>query len=63
MIPNIDVTEYPEDGFAVLEDSHGKFIALRDSDEIIDLNTKPDVVMWPSSWNQSKQISEQQLRV
>lgn len=61
MTPSINVTEYPDDGFAVLEDSHGKFIALRDSDEIIDLNTKPDAVMWPNSWKQSPE--PQQLRV
>ena len=63
VIPSISVTEYPEDGFAVLEDSQGKFLAHRERDEIIDLQIKPDPVIWPTSWNQSQILLQQEFRV
>lgn len=36
-----NVVEYPEEGFAVLEDDNGKFLMFREGDDIIDI---PDSV-------------------
>lgn len=34
---SINVIEYPEEGFAILEDSAGKYLVFRDTDEITDI--------------------------
>lgn len=33
----IDVVEYPDEGFAILSDTNGRFLAFRDSLELVDL--------------------------
>jgi hypothetical protein len=41
------VVEYPEEGFAILEDEAGKFLAFSESDEITSLTyTEPPSVAW-----------------
>lgn len=32
-----DVVEYPEEGFAILSDSNGRFLAFRDKEDLIEL--------------------------
>ncbi len=32
-----NVVEYPEEGFAVLEDDNGKFLMFREEDDIVDI--------------------------
>lgn len=40
-----DVVEYPEEGFAILTDDHGKFLVFQESDEICALESDaPNVV-------------------
>lgn len=31
------IAEYPEEGFDILEDEHGRFLVMKDSDEVVDL--------------------------
>ena len=37
---SINVIEYPEEGFAILEDSAGKYLVFRDTDEITDIGSE-----------------------
>lgn len=45
-----DIVEYKEEGFAILEDSQGKFLAFKESDQIVDLPVKQDELTWPTKW-------------
>lgn len=38
------VAEYIEDGFAILEDEHGKFLMFEDSDKLIDIEDIKNIV-------------------
>jgi hypothetical protein len=37
------VIEYPEEGFAILEDENGKFLAFKDREEIEEVPSKIEV--------------------
>lgn len=50
-----EVVEYKDEGFAIIEDSKGKFLAFKDSDEIVDLPLKPDELTWPTKWPKPEQ--------
>ena len=56
MKQNIEAIDYPGEGFTILEDGQGKFLALRDRDEIIDLGVPPDETLWPKSWKNPVEI-------
>lgn len=45
----IDVVEYPEEGFAILSDTNGRFLAFRDSLDLVELpeDTDEPLAPWP----------------
>lgn len=45
-----DVVEYPEEGFAILKDSQGSYLAFRDSDHFESLDDGQGPMAWPKSW-------------
>lgn len=53
MCVTTDVTEYPEEGFAVLSDSRGQYLAFRDTDHIEVLRDDPDA-RYPSRYFSSE---------
>lgn len=56
MVQNIEAIDYPEAGITILEDSRGKFLALKERDEIIDLKIPPDEIAWPRSWKNPVEV-------
>ena len=50
-----DVVEYPSEGFAILKDSQGSFLAFRDSDHFESLDDDPGPLIWPKSWKTERQ--------
>jgi len=43
------VIEYPDEGFAIIKDNQGAYLAFRDSDSIETLDS-PTPDNWPKSW-------------
>jgi hypothetical protein len=45
------VIEYPEEGFAIITDSAGRYLAFQDTVDIVDLDDHPEPFeLTPSSW-------------
>ena len=50
-----NIIEYPEEGFAILRDTQGSFLAFRDTDRFEPLEeTGP--VYWPKSWRMEREM-------
>jgi hypothetical protein len=52
-----DVIEYPSEGFAILKDSQGTFLAFRDTDRFESLDDDPGPLIWPKSWKTERQAT------
>lgn len=54
----IAVAEFPDDGFAILEDSHGKFLAFKDKEDLIPVSD-PNPREWPNQWKISSVLTQE----
>jgi hypothetical protein len=43
------VIEYPDEGFAIIKDNQGSYLAFRDSDHIETL-VSDEPLQWPKKW-------------
>lgn len=43
MCSNVDVVEYPEEGFAILQDTQGSYLVFRESDTFMTLRDEPEL--------------------
>lgn len=41
-----NVVEYPDEGFAIVEDNAGKFLIFKETEEIVDLPEPEDPLKW-----------------
>lgn len=46
-----DVVEYRDEGFAILEDSQGKFLMFKNTEEIVHIPEPIDELTWPAKWH------------
>lgn len=53
MCSNVDVVEYPEEGFAILQDTRGSYLVFRDSDKIENLRDELELRV-PKRYKPSK---------
>ena len=45
-----DVVEYPQEGFAIIRDNQGSFLAFKETEHIVPLDDEPNPYIWPKSW-------------